>query len=62
MTAADYQTLEADHGPKNGMSIFWWLCRGLYMTRISDGFQLPLERDNVFDSQAPQAASIEPKS
>jgi hypothetical protein len=30
------------------MATFWWLCRGLYMTRVSDGFQLPLERDNVF--------------
>ena len=30
------------------MATFWWLCRGLYMTRVSDGFQLPLERENVF--------------
>ncbi len=30
------------------MATFWWLSRGLYMTRVSDGFQLPLERDNVF--------------
>lgn len=28
----------------------WWLCRGLYMTRISGGFQLPLDRENVFGS------------
>jgi hypothetical protein len=34
------------------MSIFWWLCRGLYMTRVSDGFQLPLEHDNVFQDHA----------
>lgn len=50
LTAEDYQTLEKDLGPAQAMSTFWWLCRGLYMTRISDGFQLPLERDNVFDS------------
>lgn len=44
----DYQVLEGDLGPERAMATFWWLCRGLYMTRVSDGFQLPLERDNVF--------------
>jgi hypothetical protein len=39
---------EQDLGPERAMATFWWLCRGLYMTRVSDGFQLPLERDNVF--------------
>lgn len=48
LTAADYRQLEADLGPKPAMAVFWWLCRGLYMTRVSDGFQLPLERENVF--------------
>ncbi len=48
VTKSDYQTLQADFGDQQAMSIFWWLCRGLYMTRISDGFQLPLERENVF--------------
>ncbi len=36
------------------MATFWWLCRGLYMTRVSDGFQLPLERDNVLKDYAPK--------
>ncbi len=45
---ADYAALQQDFGDQQAMSIFWWLCRGLYMTRISDGFQLPLERENVF--------------
>lgn len=49
LTFADYQQLEADLGDRMAMSTFWWLCRGLYMTRISDGFQLPLERENVFE-------------
>jgi alkylhydroperoxidase family enzyme len=48
LTPADYQTLVNDLGPDQAMATFWWLCRGLYMTRISDGFQLPLERENVF--------------
>lgn len=50
LTSADYASLEKEFGAKQTMSIFVWLCRGLYMTRISDGFQLPLERDNVFGS------------
>ena len=49
LTAADYAILEKDSGRDKAMFTFWWLCRGLYMTRISDGFQLPLERENVFD-------------
>lgn len=48
LTPADYASLEADLGADKAMSTFWWLCRGLYMTRVSDGFQLPLERENVF--------------
>jgi alkylhydroperoxidase family enzyme len=48
LTADDYRTLEADYGPQRAAAAFWWLCRGLYMTRVSDGFALPLERDNVF--------------
>ena len=48
LTPADYGTLSSDFGPKEAMGTFFWLCRGLYMTRISDGFQLPLERENVF--------------
>lgn len=52
LTPADYHALEKDLGDAPAMSIFWWLCRGLYMTRVSDGFQLPLERDNVFQDYA----------
>ena len=54
LTAEDYRTLEQDLGPAKAMSTFWWLCRGLYMTRISDGFQLPLERENVFGAAPKQ--------
>jgi alkylhydroperoxidase family enzyme len=53
LTDGDYRTLEADLGSKEAMATFWWLCRGLYMTRVSDGFQLPLERDNVFADYGP---------
>ena len=48
LTPRDYATLEADWSGAKAMATFWWLCRGLYMTRVSDGFQLPLEHENVF--------------
>ena len=48
LTPDDYQAIEKDLGPERAMATFWWLCRGLYMTRVSDGFGLPLEQDNVF--------------
>ena len=53
LTPDDYQALEKELGPAKAMSTFWWLCRGLYMTRISDGFQLPLETENVFGGIPP---------
>ena len=60
LTPADYRSLEKDLGPDKAMATFWWLCRGLYMTRISDGFQLPLETENVFQSVAAPASTGEP--
>lgn len=54
LTLSDYQALEKDLGAEKALYTFWWLCRGLYMTRISDGFQLPLERDNVFADGLPK--------
>jgi alkylhydroperoxidase family enzyme len=56
LTRDDYAGLERDLGPKEAMAVFFWLCRGLYMTRVSDGFQLQLESTNVFadfDAAAP---------
>jgi len=44
----EYKTLAADFGDKQAMATFFWLCRGLYMTRVSDGLKLPLEKENVF--------------
>ncbi len=57
LTSKDYADLEKAFGPRQAMSIFIWLCRGLYMTRISDGFQLPLERENVFGGAPPAGRS-----
>lgn len=52
LTRADYTSLQHDLGRKEAMAVFFWLCRGLYMTRVSDGFQLQLESENVFDNLA----------
>ncbi len=48
LTAADYRGLEKDLGPDKALFTIWWLCRGASVTRVSDAFQLPLERDNVY--------------
>lgn len=53
VTRADYTVLENDFGQREAMAIFFWLCRGLYMTRVSDGFQLQLETENVFNDFSP---------
>jgi alkylhydroperoxidase family enzyme len=52
---ADIAGLERDYAPARARSLIWWLCRGLYMTRISDGFQLTLEPENVFRTMFPTA-------
>ncbi|MFN7625871.1 MAG: carboxymuconolactone decarboxylase family protein, partial [Pirellula sp.] len=38
MKPEDFVKLEKDYGERDAMAIFFWLCRGLYMTRVSDGF------------------------
>jgi alkylhydroperoxidase family enzyme len=62
LTPDDYKRLEEDLGPKRAMASFWWLCRGLYMTRVSDGFQLPLERENVFQNFFPKKPETDASS
>jgi alkylhydroperoxidase family enzyme len=43
-----------DHfGRERALDVIWWTCRCHFMTRVADAFQLPLERDNVF--QPPKA-------
>lgn len=38
-----------DHlGVERGLDVIFWASRSHYMTRVADGFQLPLERENVF--------------
>jgi hypothetical protein len=45
----DVRALVEHFGPDRALDVVWWACRCHYMTCVSDAFQLPLERQNVFD-------------
>ncbi len=47
--AADVEALVQHFGRERALDVIWWSCRGHYMTRVADAFQLSLEADNVFD-------------
>ncbi|HUG89306.1 MAG TPA: hypothetical protein VML55_00635 [Planctomycetaceae bacterium] len=47
--AADVRGLIERFGTERALDVIWWSCRCHYMTRVADGFQLPLERENVFE-------------
>ena len=53
ITAADMRDLTYHFGTARAIDVLWWACRCHYMTRVADAFQLPLERDNVFDGMMP---------
>src|SRR5262249_39243895 len=48
ITADDWKELEQYFGRERALDVLWWSCRCHYMTRVADGFQLPLEQENVF--------------
>jgi alkylhydroperoxidase family enzyme len=49
--AADLNVLKAHYGPERAIDVVWYLCWCNYMTRVADAFQIPLEKDNVFDDR-----------
>jgi hypothetical protein len=51
--AEDVAGLVEHFGVERAIDIIWWSCRCHYMTRVADAFQLPLERDNVFQGLFP---------
>jgi alkylhydroperoxidase family enzyme len=51
ITADDYQELERHFGPVRVLDVVWWAARCHYMTRVADAFQLPLEKENVFEGR-----------
>ena len=58
ITADDVAELVRYFGSERALDVIWWSCRCHYMTRVADGFQLPLERENVF--QPPNLPKKEP--
>jgi alkylhydroperoxidase family enzyme len=46
--AADIAVLEAHLGRERALDAIWYVCWCNYMTRVADAFQVPLERENVF--------------
>jgi alkylhydroperoxidase family enzyme len=53
VTDEDVQELVHAFGPERTLDIIWWACRCHYMTRVADAFQIPLERENVFEGFYP---------
>ena len=47
--AADMSGLVEHFGRHRALDVLWWACRCHYMTRVADAFQLPLEKENVFE-------------
>ena len=54
ITDKDVQELVDNFGSERAADVIWWACRCHYMTRVADAFQLPLEKENVF--QPPPSA------
>lgn len=44
----DVGILVRELGEARALDVIWWCCRCHFMTRVADGFQLPLETENVF--------------
>jgi hypothetical protein len=49
MTRTDACGLVERFGRHRALDVLWWSCRCHYMTRVADAFQLPLEKENVFE-------------
>jgi hypothetical protein len=62
ITADDVSQLVDCIGSARALDVIWWSCRCHYMTRVADGFQIPLERENVFQPPKPPPEAVkEPK-
>lgn len=49
ISADDVGGLVEHFGRRRALDVIWWSCRCHYMTRVADSFQLPLEKENVFE-------------
>jgi hypothetical protein len=61
ITAADMRGLIDHFGVERALDVLWWVCRCHYMTRVADAFQIPLERENVFEGMVAGPAPTSPK-
>ena len=50
---ADVAQLVEQFGVERAADVIWWCCRCHFMTRVADAFQLPLEKENVFQAAQP---------
>lgn len=57
---SDVRGLTELFGAERALDVIWWSSRCQFMTKVSDAFQLQLERENVFADQA--APTEGPKS
>ncbi len=65
VASEDVESLKRDFGSERALTVVYNACWGNYMTRVSNGFQLRLERENIFFdsfSQEPAAARPAPAS
>jgi hypothetical protein len=53
ITADDFHQLAGHFGANRAIDVVWWAARCHYMTCVADAFQLPLERENVFEGMFP---------
>jgi alkylhydroperoxidase family enzyme len=60
VTPQDFRQLVEHFGSERAIDVVWWICQCHYMTRIADAFQLPLERENVFDGFLPAKTAKKP--
>ena len=61
ITDADVQSLVEHFGTARAADVIWWSCRCHYMTRVADAFQLPLEKENVFQAPRPKEPAPKPE-
>jgi alkylhydroperoxidase family enzyme len=50
---ADIRKLVEGFGPERALDVIFWSSRCQFMTKVSDAFQLQLERENVFQDKLP---------
>ena len=56
--AADVDGLVEKFGRERAIDVIWWSSRCQFMTKISDAFQLQLERENVFANSPAPAPNV----